>query len=450
MSTEVTFAYQYGFGNHFATEALPGALPIGQNNPQTCAYGLYAEQVSGTAFTAPRSDNQRTWLYRVRPSVDHGAYRSVPFAERAPGLGYRGQVVTPERLRWRPRDEADRTLTGAQCTDFLRGLFRIGESGHPENRDGLAIYTYWCNASMSQEAFYDADGDLLVVPQQGALIFQTELGFLAVPPGHFVVIPRGIRFAVRLAGTSGTPSSRGFVLEVYNRHFELPYLGPIGANGCASPRDFRYPVAAFDQGTDATPFQVWCKFQNELFAYETTHSVFDVVAWHGNYAPFAYDLMRFCPVNAVRFDHMDPSIFTVLTCRSHEPGVALADLVVFPPRWSVQEHTFRPPYFHRNCMTEFMMNLAGEYDAKSASGFPPGASSLHAIMSAHGPDRDSYDSATREELLPRRLPDTNMAAMFETSRMLRITKEALDWLPLDRNYTACWSGFPASSSLPTV
>jgi homogentisate 1,2-dioxygenase len=353
--------------------------------------------------------------------------------------------VTPERLRWQPRNEPATAKAGAPATDFLRGLFRIGESGHPENRDGLAVYSYWCNTSMAQEAFYNADGDMLLLPQQGALLLQTELGILKVPSGHFAVIPRGIRFAVKLATTSEASSSRGFVLEVYNRHFELPDLGPIGANGCASPRDFRYPVAAFDRDTNGTSFQVWCKFQNELFVYQTFHSVFDVVAWHGNYAPFAYDLQLFCPVNAVRFDHMDPSIFTVLTCRSNEPGVALADFVVFPPRWSVQEHTFRPPYFHRNCMTEFMMNLAGEYDAKSARGFPPGASSLHSIMSAHGPDRDSHEKAAMEQLLPKRIPDTNMAAMFETSRMLRLTKEALELLSLDGEYTACWKGFPPAS-----
>lgn len=449
---KLRYDYQYGFGNHFATECVPGALPVGQNNPQKCAYGLYAEQLSGTAFTAPRSANQRTWMYRVRPSVDHGACQRVSFAERAPGLGFRGQIATPERLRWQPRDDAapDRTAAADADTDtdtdFLRGLFRIGENGLPEDRNGLSIYSYWCNTSMDGEAFYNADGDLLILPQQGELVLQTELGMLEVPAGHVAVVPRGIRFAARVVPMSDTTStSRGFVLEVYDRHFELPDLGPIGANGCAAPRDFRYPLAYVDRDTLQSSWRIWAKFQNQIFMYETDHSVFDVVAWHGNYAPFAYDLDRFCPVNAVRFDHMDPSIFTVLTCRSDEPGVALADFVIFPPRWNVQEHTFRPPYFHRNCMTEFMMNLAGEYDAKSAAGFPPGACSLHSIMSAHGPDLESFARAATEQLRPKRLPDSTLAAMFETSRMLRITKEALELLPLDRTYTSCWRDFPPAT-----
>ncbi|KAK4534262.1 hypothetical protein CDCA_CDCA01G0287 [Cyanidium caldarium] len=444
MGSRKGFPYQRGFGNEFQTEAVPGALPLGQNNPQACPHGLYAEQLSGTAFTVPRKSNQRTWLYRTLPSVVHGEYERVS-EERAPGLWARGRIVTPERLRWRPR-ALPSVPTGQGAVDFVRGLLRVGESGSAAARDGLSVYSYVCNQSMRQCALYSADGDWLIVPQQGMLLLQTELGYVHAGPCECVVVPRGIRFRVSIQGDEDTAEpvmARGFVLEVYHGHWELPDLGVIGANGCAAPRDFEYPVAAYDAPSsgETAAFTVFAKFNNELFAYRQPHSPFNVVAWHGNYAPCRYDLRRFCPVNAVRFDHMDPSIFTVLTCRSNEVGVALADFVVFPPRWHVQEHTFRPPYFHRNCMTEFMMNLSGAYDAKQASAFAPGACSLHSMMSAHGPDVESYERAAAVELMPQRVSDENMAAMFETSRMLLLTPQALQDPSRDLQYISCWQGY---------
>eukprot|EP00166_Cyanidium_caldarium_P005270 ctg_627.g308 len=301
MGSRKGFPYQRGFGNEFQTEAVPGALPLGQNNPQACPHGLYAEQLSGTAFTVPRKSNQRTWLYRTLPSVVHGEYERVP-EERAPGLWARGRIVTPERLRWRPR-ALPSVPTGQGAVDFVRGLLRVGESGSAAARDGLSVYSYVCNQSMRQCALYSADGDWLIVPQQGMLLLQTELGYVHAGPCECVVVPRGIRFRVSIQGDEDTAEpvmARGFVLEVYHGHWELPDLGVIGANGCAAPRDFEYPVAAYDAPSsgETAAFTVFAKFNNELFAYRQPHSPFNVVAWHGNYAPCRYDLRRFCPVNA--------------------------------------------------------------------------------------------------------------------------------------------------------
>lgn len=464
------YQYQSGFGNEFQTEAVPGALPRKQNNPQKCPLGLYAEQLSGSAFTAPRHTNRRTWLYRIRPSVAHGRYTRLQ-EPRAPGLCYFADVVTPERLRWHPRRLPDKAL---ERVDFVRGLFRIAGSGNPSTRDGLSIYSYVCNVSMSDCAFYDADGDMLIVPQAGVLKIRTELGFMRLAPGECAVMPRGIRFAVFMDrnGNSGNGAAdgnavgyvsagldnesenadcaRGFVLEVFNGHFELPDLGPIGGNGLAAPRDFLHPIAAYEDRECSSGFEVITKFQDAPFRYETDHSVFDVVAWHGNYAPYKYDLCKFCPVNSVRFDHMDPSIYTVLTCKSNEPGVAIADFVVFPPRWSVQEHTFRPPYFHRNCMSEFMANIAGNYDAKEGGGFAPGSCSLHSAMSAHGPDVETYNKAVGADLHPHRMRDADLAIMFESSRMLKLTAEAIEELPRDTRYIRCWDGFPKKFNAPAA
>ncbi|MBO0736878.1 MAG: homogentisate 1,2-dioxygenase [Alphaproteobacteria bacterium] len=418
--------YLTGFGNEHMTEAVPGTLPVGQNAPQRPPCGLYTEQISGTAFTTPRAENRRSWLYRIRPSAMHPAFRqienglirSAPFCEAPP---------PPNRLRWNPLPFPDEPV------DFVDGLVTLGGNGEASSRIGIALHIYRATKPMDDRVFYDADGELLIVPQSGRLHLATELGVIEAGPGDFAVIPRGIKF--RAALPDGR--ARGYVCENYGPLFRLPELGPIGANGLANPRDFRTPVAAFEDADRAT--QVLAKFEGNLWAAEFDHSPLDVVAWHGNYAPYAYDLSRFNTMGTLSFDHPDPSIFTVMTSPSDVPGTANCDFVIFPPRWLVAEHTFRPPWFHRNFMNEFMGLVHGVYDAK-AEGFLPGGASLHNCMSAHGPDRVTFERAVAAELKPQKIEDA-LAFMFETRMVIRPTRFALETGTLQRDYDACWAGF---------
>jgi homogentisate 1,2-dioxygenase len=421
--------YLSGFGNSFASEAVPGALPEGQNSPQHVPFGLYAEQLSGTPFTAPRATNLRTWLYRIRPSADHRPYRPIdakalrtgPFTDVPP---------TPNRLRWDPLPFPDGPA------DFVDGLFTIAGNGAPGAHIGIAIHVYAANRSMIDRAFFNADGELLIVPERGDLLVVTELGRLTVAPGEIVVVPRGMRFRVELLDGR----ARGYVCENYGAPLRLPELGPIGANGLANARDFLAPAAAFEDGS--APTEIVQKFMGGLWETVLDRSPFDVVAWHGNYAPYKYDLARFNAVNSVSFDHIDPSIFTVLSSPSETPGTANLDFVIFPPRWIVSEHTFRPPWFHRNVMNEYMGLIAGKYDAK-ADGFIPGGGSLHNCMSAHGPDVESYKKAVAADLIPVKV-EHDLAFMFETRSPLVPTTLAMTTPALQRDYDGAWNGFPAS------
>ncbi|MBZ9558755.1 MULTISPECIES: homogentisate 1,2-dioxygenase [unclassified Modicisalibacter] len=417
--------YLSGFGNHHASEALPGALPEGQNAPQRCPYGLYAEQLTGSAFTAPRSHNRRSWLYRIRPSVAQSAYRPLPAGDwvTAPPAEL---AADPNQMRWDPRPLPEAP------TDFVDGMLSVAVNGDATAQSGCGVHVYACNRDMTERFFYDADGELLIVPQQGALTLRTELGRLHVAPGEIAVVPRGIKFQVRLDAAA----ARGYVCENYASPFELPGLGPIGANGLANPRDFLAPVADYeDVGGD---IELVAKFSGRLWATRLDHSPLDVVAWHGNYAPYKYDLARFNTINTVSFDHPDPSIFTVLTSPSDTPGTANIDFVIFPPRWMVAEHTFRPPYFHRNLMSEFMGLIHGEYDAK-AEGFLPGGASLHNCMSPHGPDAETFEKATHAELEPAYLGDT-LAFMFESRYVFQPTPAALNADFRQRDYVDVWAG----------
>ena len=422
--SEAELRYQSGFGNEFATEAVPGALPQGQNAPQRSALGLYTEQLSGTAFTAPRATNRRTWTYRIRPSVTH-----KPFAEIGSGLFRSGPFTElpspPNQMRWNPIPMPDKP------TDFVEGIVTMGGSGDPAMQIGVGVHLYAANASMKGRYFYNADGEMLIVPQQGALRIATELGILGVAPGEIALIPRGIKIRVELEGPS-----RGYICENYGLHFRLPDLGPIGANGLANPRDFLAPVAAYEN-LDGD-FRVIAKFLGRMWEAEIDHSPLDVVAWHGNYAPCKYDLSRYNCINTVSFDHPDPSIYTVLTSPSVLPGTANVDFVIFPPRWLVAEHTFRPPWFHRNMMNEFMGLVFGEYDAK-AEGFLPGGASLHNCMSGHGPDAETWEKASAADLKPVKL-DNTLAFMFETGLPVRPTKFALESRILQHEYYECWQG----------
>ncbi|XP_044758265.1 homogentisate 1,2-dioxygenase [Coccinella septempunctata] len=419
--------YLSGFGSEFSSEdpRCPNSLPKGQNSPQICPYGLYAEQLSGSAFTAPRSDNKRSWLYRILPSVGHKPFQS--FSEGNFDSKWQETKPNPNQLRWNPFDLPSETR------DFVQGIYTICGTGDPKLRLGLAIHIYSCNTSMKNRAFYNSDGDFLIVPQQGKLLVKTEFGKLQVSPNEICVIQQGMRFQVLVS-----EACRGYILEVYGRHFSLPDLGPIGANGLANPRDFQSPVAHFEdiQGE----FEIVSKYQGSLFVCSQDHSPFDVVAWHGNYVPYKYDLANFMVVNSVSFDHCDPSIFTVLTCQSEKPGTAIADFVIFPPRWSVQENTFRPPYYHRNCMSEFMGLISGRYEAKQG-GFLPGGATLHSIMTPHGPDVDCFEKASKEELKPARIAEGSQGFMFESCLGLALTEwGAKTCKKLDAGYHKCWEG----------
>lgn len=418
--------YQSGFRNHFATEALPGALPQGQNSPQRCAYGLYAEQYTGSAFTAPRHQNLRSWLYRIRPSVTQSAYRPLP--DKAVATAPLAKpAADPNQMRWDPLP------LPAEPTDFIDGLLTIAVNGDAGNQMGVGVHVYAFNRDMTERFFYNADGELLFVPQQGTLLLRTELGELEVENGEIAVIPRGIKFQVHLS--DGAEAARGYICENYGSPLELPGLGPIGANGLANPRDFLSPVACYEdlEGT----YSLIAKFSGRFWETKLDHSPLDVVAWHGNYAPYKYNLAHFNTINTVSFDHPDPSIFTVLTSASDTPGTANLDFVVFPPRWMVANDTFRPPYFHRNLMSEFMGLIHGEYDAK-AEGFLPGGASLHNSMSPHGPDADTFEKATNAELSPQYMGAT-MAFMFESRYVYHPTEAALNADIRQRDYVDVWS-----------
>uniref|UniRef100_F7DAA9 Homogentisate 1,2-dioxygenase n=1 Tax=Callithrix jacchus TaxID=9483 RepID=F7DAA9_CALJA len=479
--------YLSGFGNECASEdpRCPGSLPEGQNNPQVCPYNLYAEQLSGSAFTCPRSTNKRSWLYRILPSVSHKPFESVDkghvthnwdevdpdpnqfcmagrpqetynygrrgskhillhmtAGERSVKQKWENPLIKPSypvrthyhensiRLRWKPFEIPK---ASQKKVDFVSGLHTLCGAGDIKSNNGLAIHIFLCNTSMENRCFYNSDGDFLIVPQKGSLLIYTEFGKMLVQPNEICVIQRGMRFSIDVF-----EETRGYILEVYGVHFELPDLGPIGANGLANPRDFLIPVAWYEDRQVPAGYTVINKFQGKLFAAKQDVSPFNVVAWHGNYTPYKYNLKNFMVINSVAFDHADPSIFTVLTAKSVRPGVAIADFVIFPPRWGVADKTFRPPYYHRNCMSEFMGLIRGHYEAKQG-GFLPGGGSLHSAMTPHGPDADCFEKASKVKLAPERIADGTMAFMFESSLSLAVTKWGLKASGcLDENYHKCW------------
>jgi homogentisate 1,2-dioxygenase len=421
------FRYSSGFGNEFATEAVEGALPAGRNSPQQAPLGLYAEQLSGTAFTQPRGVNRRSWVYRILPSAKHPAFsridnknlKGTPFDELEPN---------PNRLRWDPlplpREDTSQ--------DFIDGLFTVGGNGDVKTRAGIAVHLYAANRSMRDRYFVDSDGELLLVPELGAVIVHTELGPMRVSPGEIAVVPRGIRFKVELTDAF----ARGYVCENFGANFTLPERGPIGANGLANERDFLAPHAAFEERNHTV--QVVNKFGGNLWAADYDHSPLDVVAWHGNYAPYKYDTANYMVIGTISHDHPDPSIFTVLTSPTDTPGLANCDFVIFAPRWLVGENTFRPPWFHRNIMSEYMGLVTGEYDAK-AEGFVPGGGSLHNTYTSHGPDADTYAKASTAELKPQKLEGT-LAFMFESRWTILPARQAMEATFRQRDYDAVWSG----------
>jgi homogentisate 1,2-dioxygenase len=422
---ESALGYMTGFGGHFESEAVEGALPKGRNSPQRPAHGLYAEQLSGSAFTAPRHENRRSWLYRMRPTADHRPfepYGGAALFGAAPADG----PLAPNRLRWDPVADLP------EGKDFIDGMATMLAAREPQELEGCALHLYRADRSMERRVLADADGELLIVPHSGALVIESELGRMEVDPGRVALVPRGVKFRVLLKDGE----ARGYVAENYGLPFRLPDLGPIGSNGLANPRDFETPAAWFEDCDEET--EVVQKYLGRLWATTLDHSPLDVVAWHGNYAPWRYELSRFNVIGTVSFDHPDPSIFTVLTSPSNVHGRANADFVIFPPRWMVAEDTFRPPWFHRNVMSEAMGLIHGAYDAK-AEGFAPGGLSLHNMMSGHGPDFDSWKKASEAELKPAKIEGT-LAFMVETCWPWRPTTFAMERAQPD--YDSAWAGFP--------
>ena len=419
--------YMSGFGNGFESEALPGALPVGRNSPQKCPYGLYAEQISGSPFTAPRAVNERSWLYRIRPTVMHwgrfqkadaGLWRTAPCNE----------AVTPiAPLRWDPSPLPKRKVT------FLQGVRTMTTAGDAAAQAGMGAHVYAFTKSMADEYFYNADAEMMFVPEQGRIRIRTEFGVIDAEPCEIIVIPRGVKISVEL---NGDKAARGYFCENYGGAFTLPERGPIGANCLANQRDFLTPHAAYEDKDG--PAALYVKWGGEMWKTKLKHSPLDVVAWHGNYAPYKYDLRHFSPVGPVLYDHADPSIFTVLTSPSETPGAANIDFVVFPERWAVAENTFRPPWYHMNIMSEFMGLIQGVYDAKP-QGFVPGGMSLHNSMLPHGPDAEAFEAASNAELKPHRLSYT-MAFMLETRFPQRVTKHAAKSSTLQTDYVDCWRG----------
>ncbi len=418
-----------GFGNHFATEAVPGALPLGRNSPQRAPHDLYAELVSGSAFTAPRADNRRSWLYRRQPSVVTGNYQPYEqpgWTSGAHGDGSGTPLIPPDPLRWSPFPLPD------QPVDFVDGLHTLAANGDVEAQIGIAALVYTANRSMERRALINADGEMLLVPQQGRLLITTEQGVLEVAPGEIALLPRGLAFKI---GLPDGPS-RGYVCENYGAAFRLPELGPIGSNGLANARDFLAPAASFEP-SGGSDYELIKKFGGRLWRNQQHGTPFNVVAWHGNLAPLKYDTADFMVIGSISFDHPDPSIFTVLTSPSDTPGTANCDFVIFPPRWLVAEDTFRPPWYHRNLMSEFMGLVHGQYDAKP-EGFKPGGASLHNCMVPHGPDADAFSKASHADLTPHKLDDT-LAFMFESRYRFVPTRFAMQGGALDPAYAQCWA-----------
>ena len=424
--TSTSLNYLSGFGNEFASEAVAGSLPHGRNNPQKPPFGLYAEQLSGTAFTAPRSENRRTWLYRGRPSVVFGNHQ--PYAQDLWTGASPSAPLAPDPLRWNPFVIPDAPL------DFVDGVRKIASCGDAAFQDGIAACVYLANKSMAARAFANSDAEMLFVPQQGRLRCQTELGILEAGPGEVMLVPRGMLFQIELPDGP----SRGYLCENFGALFRLPELGPIGSNGLASARDFQVPVAAFSADGRQEPFEIIRKFRGQFWRTRSSQSPFDVVAWHGNLVPWKYDTAKFMAIGSISFDHPDPSIFTVVTSPSARPGTANCDFVIFPPRWMVAEDTFRPPWYHRNVMSEFMGLVHGRHDAKP-SGFLPGGASIHNCMVPHGPDAEAFEKASNEVLAPQKVGAT-LAFMFEARYPLVPSAYAVECSERDLHYSESWQG----------
>ncbi len=411
--------YLSGFGNHHQSEAIEGALPLQQNSPLHCPLNLYAEQLSGSAFTKPRASNLHSWLYRKIPSVAHEDF-SLWTHDKSLETEY---LQPPNPFRWFPFEPP------LDPINFIESWFAIAQTHY------AATYLYHCNRSMQAEYFSNNDGELLIIPYSGAIELFTEFGTLTIAPGTIVVIPRGVRFKVSVLDSIAC----GYICENRGTPFSLPNLGLLGANALANPRHFRYPSAAFEKKTTKKCLLI-CKSQQRWWQAKSDYSPLNVIAWHGNYAPYSYDLSLFNTMNTVSFDHPDPSIFTVLSSESDTPGVANLDFVIFPSRWIVAEHSFRPPYFHRNIMSELMGLIHGVYEAKN-EGFSAGGISIHNTMTAHGPDVSTYNRAIASNRQQPSYVANTLAFMLESRDPWLISQTALQHPKRDTRYSRCWQNF---------
>jgi homogentisate 1,2-dioxygenase len=421
---------QGGFGSVHESEALEGALPRDQNAPRRCPYDLVPELINGTPFTVRNVDNSKMWTYRIHASFSQTAFHPLPNARFATPLG----DVEPNRSRWAPHP----IPAPSTPTDFVDGLVTLGGAGDVLSGPGFAIHVYAANADMLDRCFSNADGDLLVIPQEGALDVRTELGWLSVPIGSILFVPRGLKFAIGLPENVG----RGWVLEVFGTKLRLPERGLVGSNGLAEARHFRAPHASYEDRECPDGFQHVTKTGGRLFEATHTFSPFDVVAWYGNHAPFVYDLMHFAPVASVRFDHQDPSIFTVLTAPLDDHGRAVADFVFFPPRWEVIEHSFRPPFAHRNAASE--VNMVVRTPKPYSTGYEPGCTFLSPLLTAHGVGTKTYDAILdlpHDHVdPPQRIPDESLWAMVESALPFRTTAWARDTELLDATFLSAFEG----------
>ncbi|ORX94816.1 homogentisate 1,2-dioxygenase [Clohesyomyces aquaticus] len=415
------YSYQCGFGNRFASESIPSVLPRGQNCPQRVKYDLYSEQLNGSSFVSARQALQHVWMYRIRPSVVHGELSrsdlnsklEAYFGPANPRVEY-----NPSQQAWNPFPVPE--ASPSSSIDFVHGLRTVAGQGDPTSKQGIAIHIYTANASMQNRAFCNNDGDFLILPQQGRLDIQTELGNVMVRPGELAVIQAGIRFKVSLPDGP----SRGYIQEIFGAHYELPELGPIGSNGMALPRDFEYPVASFDLDSSSI-WEIVYKLAGTLHSCHQPHTPFDVVAWHGNYAPYKYAIEKFINMANVERDQADPTIYCVLTARSIIPGVSLTDFLVFTPKWISTTNTFRPPYYHRNMSTEVMGLVYGTYGGSSHV-LEPGGLSYEASYMPHGETYETWKMATTQDLRPTRACEDTLAFMFHVSVPLMLTQWAME------------------------
>lgn len=416
---------QSGFGNTHHGEQLPGAVPRSQNSPRHVPYGLYAEQISGSGFVARRGENLRTWVYKVRPSsghrllepLDHATF-NTDFADEPAAVNLAGYepLLVPETP-----------------TDFVDGVHTFAGAGDPRTRRGAAIHLYVANRSMEHRAFCNADGDMLLVPELGAMTVQTELGVLDLAPGQIMLIPRGLLFAVHLHDDE----ARGFIGETYGKPFELPDRGPVGSNGMADERHFRAPTAWAEDRLDPG-YRRTVKAGGVLYEVSQDHTPWDVFGWHGNYTPYVFDLSDFAAITTGRVDHMDPSAGTVLSAPLDEPGYNALDFVFFPERFDVSKHTFRPPFFHRNVITEF--NGIVQESPRPDSPFGPGVCFLTPKMTPHGVMARSVEHALRQSDAeadePIHLGHGSLWFQFETALPLSLSR----WARTARNRRLDWDG----------
>ncbi|RDI80518.1 hypothetical protein Vi05172_g9488 [Venturia inaequalis] len=412
------YSYQCGFDNRFASEAIPGVLPQGRNCPQKVKYDLYSEQLNGSGFVASRSALQHVWMYRILPSVAHremskpdiNSKIEACFSPLNPKVEY-----NPSQQAWDPFALPEESAS----IDFVQGLRTIAGQGDAINKAGIAIHVYAASSSMERRAFCNNDGDFLILPQQGRLDIQTELGRMMVRPGELVVIQAGIRFKVSLPDGP----SRGYIQEIFGTHYELPELGPLGSNGMALPRDFEMPLASFDLD-HASEWEIIYKLAGSLHSCRQDHTPFDVVAWHGNLVPYKYAIEKFINMANVEVDQADPTIYCVLTAKSHIPGMSLTDFLVFTKKWISTHDTFRPPYYHRNMSTEIMGLVYGTYGGSSHA-LEPGGLSYEAAYMPHGETHETWIDATTKALVPSRICEDTLAFMFHISVPLLLTDFAM-------------------------